>query len=426
MQLEKNFDKLIFFKVPTYLFVFLPFFLITGPFLSDLALTFISLIFLIYCISKKDFSYLKNRYFYFFLIFWIYLNINSLFNFIDFTSLKISLSYLRFGIFAVAVYALLNFDSRFLKNFFYCLLLCFLVLIIDGFIQYFYDKNLFGWPKFHPYRVSSFFGDELILGSYISRFFPILFGLGFLFYFEKKIKFSFIIAIFVLAEILTFVSGERAAFFYINLSALFIILFSKNLKLIRLFALFVSFVIIIFISIFSKTAKERIVDKTFEQIMPSKNNLKKQETNKNQIYIFSEQHTHHYISAYRMFADNKIIGVGIKNFRHLCDKEKYNVSKLSCSTHPHNTYIQFLSETGILGFGFMLFVLVYFIKYLLIHTKSIFKKSYFFNDFEICLLSGIAITLWPFIPTGNFFNNWLCIIYYINLPVILWSLKRLS
>ena len=53
----------------------------------------------------------------------------------------------------------------------------------------------------------------------------------------------------------------------------------------------------------------------------------------NEIYIFSKQHTHNYITAYRMFLDNKILGVGIKNFRKFCSNEKYIVSGLSCSTH---------------------------------------------------------------------------------------------
>ena len=40
-----------------------------------------------------------------------------------------------------------------------------------------FGKNLFGYELYDKYRVSSFFGSELILGSYLARFFPILFGL---------------------------------------------------------------------------------------------------------------------------------------------------------------------------------------------------------------------------------------------------------
>ncbi len=73
-------EKNIFYHFPSLLFSLIPFFLITGPFLSDLSVTLISLIFLIYCIKEKNFSYFKNKYFYFFLIFWAYLIINSLIN----------------------------------------------------------------------------------------------------------------------------------------------------------------------------------------------------------------------------------------------------------------------------------------------------------------------------------------------------------
>ena len=38
-----------------------------------------------------------------------------------------------------------------------------------------------------------------------------------------------------------------------------------------------------------------------------------------------------------------------------------------------------------------------------------------FTDYQICLLSGILISVWPFSPNGNFFNNWLMVIY--SLPI---------
>ena len=51
---------------------------------------------------------------------------------------------------------------------------------------------------------------------------------------------------------------------------------------------------------------------------------------KEEKYIFSKEHTHHYITAYRMYLDNKIFGVGVKNFRKFCKNENYSVSILSC------------------------------------------------------------------------------------------------
>ena len=50
-----------------------------------------------------------------------------------------------------------------------------------------------------------------------------------------------------------------------------------------------------------------------------------------------------------------------------------------------------------------------------------FKGKNYFSDFEICILSGIAIFLWPFVPTGNVFNNWVNITLILNLPFLIWS-----
>ena len=129
MILKSKIDKYIFFNIPVILFSFLPLFLITGPFLSDLSISLISLLFLIYCVKQKNFSYFKNKYFYFFLVFWSYLIFNSIINNFNLDSFKISIFYFRYGVFAIALATILNFDDKFLKYFFYCILICFLILI---------------------------------------------------------------------------------------------------------------------------------------------------------------------------------------------------------------------------------------------------------------------------------------------------------
>ena len=407
-------EKYFFYYLPIILFSLIPFFLITGPFLSDLSISLISIIFLLYCLKKKNFSFFKKKYFYFFLFFWIYLLFNSLINNFNLDSFGTSLVYIRYGIFVIAIATLLDFNEKFIKYFFYCILICFIVLILDGFYQYFFGENILGWKN--GSRTSSFFGDEKILGSYLSRFWPIFFGLSIFIFKQKEKIFMLLILIFILSEALIFLSGDRSAFLYINLSAIFVILFSHKLLKLRLFTLITSFILISIISIANPTAKERVFDHTLKQMNLGNNN--------SEIYIFSQQHTHHFITAYRMFLDNKVFGVGIKNFRNFCNNKDYEVSELSCSTHPHNTYIQILAETGLIGFFFLLIVLFYFLKYIIQHAILKFNGKKFFNDFEICILSGILIYLWPFIPTGSIFTNWLSIIMIINLPFVIWSNKQ--
>jgi O-antigen ligase len=409
-------EKFIFYNFPVILFSLIPFFLVTGPFLSDLSISLIGFLFLLYCYRKKNFSFFRKKYFYFFLVFCAYLIFNSLINNFNFDSLKISIFYFRYGVFIIAVVAFLNFEDKFIKFFFYSIFICFIALILDGFYQYFNGKNILGWTS--SYRVSSFFGNEFILGSYICRLWPIFFGLSFLVLKKKNILYYMLILIFILAEVLIFISGDRSAFFFINLSSIFIIIFSQKIFKLRLLILLLSFLTIIFISFFKPKSFERQIIYTLNQM-----NLLTNEKQVEEIYIFSKQHTHHFITAYRMFLDNKVLGVGVKNFRNFCNKEKYIKSELSCSTHPHNTYLQILAEIGIIGFLFITFILLYFCKFIFKHLILKFKNKYYFDDFKICILSGISIYLWPFAPTGNVFNNWINIALILNLPFLIWNKK---
>ena len=352
------------------------------------------------------------------MIFWAYLIFNSLFNNLNFDSLKISFFYFRFGVFVIAMGTLLSFDDKFVKYFFYSIFICFTSLILDGFYQYFNGENILGWKN--SYRTSSFFGDELILGGYLSRLWPIFFGLSIFIIKKKNHLYFLLLIIFILSEVLIFLSGDRSAFFYINLSAFFVILFSRKLVKLRIFTLLSSILIIIIISFINPTAKERVFDHTLSQM----NLTKDKKNNNDKVYIFTKEHNNIYIASYKMFLDNKIFGVGVKNFRNFCSNPKYQINGINaCNTHPHNTYLQILTETGLVGFIYLLFILFYFCKYLLKHLVYRFRGKYYFSDFEICVLSGIAIYIWPFIPTGNIFNNWLNVAMYLNLPFLIWSRK---
>lgn len=423
--IKKTSKEKFFFEVfPSALTILLPFFLITGPFLPDLAISLCAVIFISNTIRGPFVSfrnYYKSTFFICFTIFWITIVSSSLLSSDVFYSLETSFFYIRFGFFALSTWFLLKINPKIIIYFFYVLIFCFLILICDGFFQFYSKENIFGWPIIET-RISSFFKEELILGSYLSRLLPLYFAtLIFILQDSKKyfFKLVFFVTIFVLTEVLVFFSGERAAFFYINLSAIFILILSNQYKLLRVSVLFISFSLIIIISLFDNQYKSRIVDFTLDQINASTS--LNRETKK--YYIFSLEHENHYKSAMLMFNDNKIIGIGPRLFRKNCDKKEYIISFESCTTHPHNTYVQLLAEVGILGFAQ---IFLYFVIFLYISSKHLFlkfkRRKILLNDFQIALLSGAVITLWPFVPTGNFFSNWLNVVYYLPVGFLLFSL----
>ncbi len=350
-----------------------------------------------------------------FALFYLYIVFNSLVNNQNLDSLRISITYIRFGLFSLAVTYFLNQDLNLLKKILYCLIFCFLILILDGIFQYFYGQNFLGFELVYPGpRVSSLFRDELILGSYLSRLFPILFALSLFFYHSNK-QLYFLLGLSVLTLFLVFLSGERTALFLIILTLIlmFFLIFKNKSFFKKVF--YSAAILTVLILSFSETLRTRIIDVTIKEMFLN--------DTKNKTYIFTRQHDEHYTSAIRMFKKNIILGVGVKNFRNFCDEEEFNISDYTCSPHPHSTYIQLLSEIGIVGFLFILMIFIILNYKLGVHWIKCLNNKPLFKDFEVCLLISIYLTLWPIIPSGNFFNNWLNIIYFYPIGIIIWALS---
>ena len=389
-------------------------FLILGPFFPDLIVSASSLFFLYYVFKSKSFFYFNNKPLIIFFVFCIYCILLSLFISKNiFLSFQSSLFYFRIGVFSCFIWYLVDKDKSILNYFYYCLFLCFLVLIIDGYVQYFTGQNLLGFKKAYQGRISSFFGDELIMGSYLARLFPLFFAL-----YTIKQKFKneiyFVGLLFILVEVLVFMSGERTSFFFMNLSTIFIIFLIKNYKKLRISTFIISIICIIVLSLNSQDLTQRMVKNPIKDMGFYKESKK--------INIFTQQHETLLITAHKMFKDKPLFGHGPKMFREICKDKRYATGITPCMTHPHNFYVQLLAETGIIGFLFLFCALIYVIYMSVRQIKSIiFNQKRILTDYQVCLLAAIFVTVWPLSPNGNFFNNWLMIIYSLPIGLYLQS-----
>ena len=390
-------------------------FLILGPFFPDLIVSASSLFFLYYVFKSKSFFYFNNKPLIIFFVFCIYCILLSLFISKNiFLSFQSSLFYFRIGVFSCFIWYLVDKDKSILNYFYYCLFLCFLVLIIDGYVQYFTGQNLLGFKKAYQGRISSFFGDELIMGSYLARLFPLFFAL----YTIKQKKFKneiyFVGLLFILVEVLVFMSGERTSFFFMNLSTIFIISLIKNYKILRISTFIISIICIIVLSLNSQDLTQRMIKNPIKDMGFSKESKK--------MNIFTQQHESLLITAHKMFKDKPLFGHGPKMFREICKDKRYTTGITPCMSHPHNFYVQLLAETGIIGFLFLFCALIYVIYMSVRQIKSIiFNQKRILTDYQVCLLAAIFVTVWPLSPNGNFFNNWLMIIYSLPIGLYLQS-----
>ena len=138
---------------------------------------------------------------------------------------------------------------------------------------------------------------------------------------------------------------------------------------------------------------------------------------KSESKFIDSPHGAHYEVAYEIWKDNKFFGIGLKKFRVVCNDQKYEniksvLKKQRCSTHPHNTYMEILSETGIFGlFIFLLFLFNIFKNYL---VNNNIKE----NIFILLLVLTIFLRVWPIIPSGSFFTNTSSIHFWLTLGLL--------
>ena len=147
--------------------------MLTGPFFPDLLLT-ISIILFLTGYKRLNINFKRfffNKFSLFFLIFCIYISARSIFTEEQVYSLKSSLFYFRFYIFSIVIWYLLESNKNFFKLFVYILFVTFIFVLFDTQLQYHLGTDVFGYKKLEN-RLSGPFGDELIVGSYLSKVMP--------------------------------------------------------------------------------------------------------------------------------------------------------------------------------------------------------------------------------------------------------------
>ena len=403
-------------RITLLIYSFIPIFLIIGTGLSELAIIILSLKFTIDILFLKKIKFHNKELIYFLLLIYLSLIINSYFSVNSENSFLRNIFFFKYIIFIIGT---IDFFSKKELAFTLVIKIWTIILIvfsIDLFIQFFTQKNIIGIEsplKYH--RLSGFMGDELKAGALILSFCFVISG-----YFinHDKYKLNGLILLFLFIMTI-FITGDRSNFIKSMLIVSFLIFFidRKYIKqTIGLFLISISLITILIST--NQVFKERFQNKILNEFKQNEFNINK--------FIKQTEYGKIYNSAYELFLEKKVFGVGNKNYRILCEKDyrdKYSFEKEiknpRCNTHPHQIYYEILSEHGIFGFTILIICLLSFVY---TNFVFVFKKK---NFLLISLFFSILLVFIPLLPGGSFFTSFNASMFWLNVSFY-YSCKNLS
>ena len=195
-------------------------------------------------------------------------------------------------------------------------------------------------------------------------------------------------------------------YFFITL-LFFVVWASKINKDVIVIVSLVTFIIPFILLAFDINEFNNKIKDSYNQLFP-----------KNKIVYYSEQHSAFAFTSIELFKKKPILGIGPNNYRRECGKIKTTNNVSNCSTHPHNIFFQLISEIGLIGIlPYIIFnVLIFYEVFKFLFRNNYKRVSFFF-------LLPVIYYLNPFVPSGNFFNNWYMCIGIFSLPFYLHLIK---
>jgi len=353
-----------------------PFFLLIERTPGDFYISIVALTFLIRSLKIRDATWLQFFWVKSVFIFWGICLLSAVMSPSPSYAFGEALIWIRFPLFAMATAFWLGVDKRLLLLMFFStasaiLLMCGILaaeMATEGF------KSRLSWPY-----------DDLVPGNYLAKVgLPVIVFSTSLFLFLKGSK-SLLSGGFCLLVIgMTMMTGERINFL-ITLFAVLLAIFIWETSWKKRF-FYITVVSALPILIFA------IIPSTFDRFAISFFN---------QLPLYKGSPYYDAMApAWLIFQQSPTLGIGPGNFRYLCADLIQPELGYPCHNHPHNFYLQILSETGSLGFVSAV-----------IFIGSIIVKCFGAMATSRHVLYSVAWVIpfalfWPIRSIADFFGQW--------------------
>lgn len=383
---------------------------------GDIVGSLVALLFLTHCSIRRDWRWLREPWVWFALAFWVYAMGLGFFAERPDKAITRAALWIRYPLLAIAVAYWVCNAPHFTKRIIATITGSVVFLIGDSFLQYITGFDILGRPSLedlHTPRLTGPYSSGRVGISMLWIGLPVV-----VYWFCKSLhptrnwkRFAWASALLIAFCATIFISGERMALALCALGlGVTLLLAPGRLKLYSIAVLVASMALM---ALFA-WQNPGLIGRQYNQ---SK-------------VVLSDFYNSHYAriwgSALGIIEAHPITGVGLRHFREECPKPAYGVvserdEESRCNTHPHNRYLEILTETGLIGGALWLAMIFCWMRSSL-HALWRDRSDFFLMG----LIAVLCVRLWPFVSTTSIMISWSAVPFWLVIGLLYTQIRKVK
>lgn len=114
-----------------------------------------------------------------------------------------------------------------------------------------------------------------------------------------------------------------------------------------------------------------------------------------------------------IWLQHPLSGAGLKNFQAVCNAEFLARMSDGCPQHPHNVYIEWLAESGVIGLAaYLVFIIL-----LILAAWPLLRGSTRTRFVGLLVAGCLALLLFPLTASQSIFSNWPALLFWTGLSL---------
>jgi O-antigen ligase len=385
------------------LVIALPVLFLIGRAPADIAVSLIAVLLLVRSALARDWAWLRTPWVIAGLAIWLYLVLVSGLAADAAGAYSRAMPFGRFVLFGAALQHWLLVERGTRRAMLIALAAVISVVVLDSLFQYVHGQDILG-RDFQDNRLTGPFAAT-VPGSFLSKtWLPVLgLALALAAPWSARWRNALVFGLILLLALTITLTGERIALATLGLGLVPFFLLLRELRLPLLLAGLAALGLIAGSIALSPDLRTRLIRHTAYDMND----------------FWDKRYGEPFRRSVRIWHDQPVFGIGLRNFRHRCANPNFKpIGPVEdrCYTHPHQIYLEWLVETGAVGFLGFLAMIGLWSRDLISGLITVERRDY---PIAVGALAALLVFLWPLRSSMSFFSNWNAILFWLMLGLSL-------